>query len=223
MRLDIIFNDTKSRGHPLFPAHLRDYLVPPHGEPFGRRVRKTAQVSGSQERTGHPRRGEPPCDRPCGGTLRVDHAGGAVAPPQGVVLHVRSGAYGCEYRYRVRGGVCESNGVVQFGYSEDKRPDTRQVNFGAAELRNPINILIDLSVDRGNTSDSVRFVKIVDEIRRPSRRFSVRVRRVRRCEIGARPHNRTEHEVYHQHLNNSDDLWISKFDKKDAICRNPRN
>ncbi len=54
--------------------------------------------------------------------------------------------------------------LFDFGYSRDKRPDLRQVNFGAAELRDPINIPFHLSVDKGNTSDSVQFVKIVDDI-----------------------------------------------------------
>lgn len=58
----------------------------------------------------------------------------------------------------------KGTGLHDFGYSGDKRPDLRQVNFGAAELRDPINIPINLSVDRGNASDSVQFVKIVDEI-----------------------------------------------------------
>jgi len=58
----------------------------------------------------------------------------------------------------------KGNGLYDFGYSRDKRPDPGQVNFGAAEPRDPINIPIDLSINRGNTSDPVQFVKIVDEI-----------------------------------------------------------
>ena len=38
------------------------------------------------------------------------------------------------------------------------------MNFSAAELRNKINISIDLSVDRGNVFDLVQFMKTVDEI-----------------------------------------------------------
>ncbi len=80
----------------------------------------------------------------------------------------------------------EGTGSYDFGYSRDKRPDLRQVNFGAAGLRDPMNIPIDLSVDRGNDSDSVRFVKIVDgHHRRPPRRSPVRVRCRRGYETGA--------------------------------------
>lgn len=58
----------------------------------------------------------------------------------------------------------KGTGSYDLGYPRDKRPDLCQVNFGAAELRDPINISIDPSVDRGNASDSVQFVKIVDDI-----------------------------------------------------------
>lgn len=38
----------------------------------------------------------------------------------------------------------KGTGLYDFGYSRDKRPDLRQVNFGAAELRGPINMPNDL-------------------------------------------------------------------------------
>ena len=50
----------------------------------------------------------------------------------------------------------EGTGSYDFGCSRDRRPDLRQVNFGVAELRDPINMPMDPSVDRGNASDSVR-------------------------------------------------------------------
>ena len=56
----------------------------------------------------------------------------------------------------------KGTGLYDFGYSRDRRSDLRQVNFGAVELRGPINIPLHLSVDKGNMSDSVQFVKIVD-------------------------------------------------------------
>ncbi|MCK9323736.1 MAG: hypothetical protein M0P07_07295 [Candidatus Methanomethylophilaceae archaeon] len=51
--------------------------------------------------------------------------------------------------------------MYDLGYSRDRHPEFGQVNFGSAELREPINILIDLSMDRGNASDSVQFIGIV--------------------------------------------------------------
>ncbi|MGE4212705.1 MAG: transposase [Candidatus Methanomethylophilaceae archaeon] len=110
--------------------------------------------------------------------------------------------------------------LYDFGYSRDKRPDLRQVNFGAAELRDPINIPIDLSVDRGNTSDSVQFVKIVDEIIGDLRDDSLFVfdaggdaKKVLE-RITAKGHR----YITRKRLNKSDDLWISRFDKNEAIC-----
>ncbi|MGE4212305.1 MAG: hypothetical protein AB7E75_02955 [Candidatus Methanomethylophilaceae archaeon] len=110
--------------------------------------------------------------------------------------------------------------LYDFGYSRDKRPDLRQVNFGAAELRDPINILIDLSVDRGNISDSVQFVKIVDDIIGDLRDDSLFVfdgggdAKQALDRITAKGHR----YIARERLNKSDDLWISGFDKKEAIC-----
>jgi transposase len=46
----------------------------------------------------------------------------------------------------------------RFGYSRDKRPDLRQVNISVAELRDPINIPFHLTVEKGNTADSITFL-----------------------------------------------------------------
>ena len=51
-----------------------------------------------------------------------------------------------------------------YGYSSDHRPNLEQVNFGVAELRHPINLPIDLTVDRGNTPDPVQFLKIIENV-----------------------------------------------------------
>jgi len=152
------FDRSKCKGRPLFP--LVCAVIPSASRRTSSGRPGTARVPGSQERTGHPQRCEPPDDRPCGG----DNAGGADASPEKSVLDVRSGAHGREHRYLVGRGVCERNGTVRFGCSRDRRPDLRQVNFGAVELRGSINIPIDLFVDRGNASDSVQSVKIVDEV-----------------------------------------------------------
>lgn len=51
-------------------------------------------------------------------------------------------------------------------------PDLQQVNFAAAELRNPVNILSHLSKDKGISSNSMQFNKgvdmIVDDLRNES-------------------------------------------------------
>jgi len=110
--------------------------------------------------------------------------------------------------------------LYDFGYSRDKRPDLRQVNFGATELRDPINIPIDLSIDRGNTSDPVRFVKIVDEITGGLRDDSLFV-----FDAGGdakkvldRITERNTRYITGKRLDVSDGLRISRFDKNEAMC-----
>ena len=61
--------------------------------------------------------------------------------------------------------VYGSNGPLSaYGYSRDRRPDLEQVNFGVAELRHPINLPIDLAVDRGNAADPVQFLNIIENV-----------------------------------------------------------
>jgi transposase len=75
-------------------------------------------------------------------------------------------------------------------------------------------------VDKGNTSDSVQFVKIVDDIIGDLRDDSLFV-----FDAGGdakqvldRITERKMRYITRKRMNKSDDLWISKFDKKDAIC-----
>lgn len=114
----------------------------------------------------------------------------------------------------------KGTGLYDFGYSRDRRSDLRQVNFGAVELRGPINIPLHLSVDKGNTSDSVQFVKIVDDIIGDLRDDSLFV-----FDAGGdaklvldRITERKMRYITRKRMNKSDDIWISKFDKEDAIC-----
>lgn len=74
IRLRLAFQSFQVQRTTVLPAHLCRHPVPPHGELFGRRVRKTARIARSEERTGHPQRCEPPNDRPCSGTFRGDNA-----------------------------------------------------------------------------------------------------------------------------------------------------
>ena len=61
--------------------------------------------------------------------------------------------------------VYGTNGPLSaYGYSRDRRPDLEQVNFGVAELRHPINLPIDLAVDRGNAADPVQFLNIIENV-----------------------------------------------------------
>jgi len=101
--------------------------------------------------------------------------------------------------------------LYDFGYYRDERMDLRQVNFGAANLRGHINIPIDLSTDHGNTSDFVRFVKILDEIIGDLRDGLLLVfdARVDAKQMLDRITERNMRYITTKRLNKSDEPWIS--------------
>jgi len=112
--------------------------------------------------------------------------------------------------------------LFQYGYSRDKRPDLQQVNFAAAELREPVNIPFHLSVDEGNTSDSAQFIKVVDEIVGDLNDDSMFV-----FDAGGdvkqvldRITAKRMRYVTRKRMNKSDDDWISHFKKEDAVLVN---
>ena len=113
----------------------------------------------------------------------------------------------------------KGTGPYDFGYSRDKLPDLRQVNFGVAELRDPINISIDLSVNRGSASDSVQFVRIVDDIVGDFRDYSLFV-----FDAGGDAKQvldritRDMKYITGKRMNKSDDLRINQFRKDGAFC-----
>lgn len=60
----------------------------------------------------------------------------------------------------------------KYGYSRDHRPDKKQVTFGIAELRNPINIPIGLTIKEGNVNDQTHFQTTFEQVRRNLRENS---------------------------------------------------
>lgn len=50
------------------------------------------------------------------------------------------------------------------GYSRTHRPDLEQVMFGVVEVRDPVNIPIHLTVEKGNLADQLHFLKMVGDI-----------------------------------------------------------
>ena len=52
-----------------------------------------------------------------------------------------------------------------YGYSRDHRPDKKQIMFGIAELSNPINIPIGLTIEKGNMNDQSHFQKTFDQVK----------------------------------------------------------
>ena len=51
------------------------------------------------------------------------------------------------------------------GYSRDHRPDKKQIMFGIAELANPVNIPIGLTIEKGNMNDQEHFSKTFDQVK----------------------------------------------------------
>ncbi len=56
--------------------------------------------------------------------------------------------------------------LAKYGYSRDHRPDKKQITFGVAELRKPINIPIGLTIDKGNVNDQTHFQTTFDQVNR---------------------------------------------------------
>ena len=53
----------------------------------------------------------------------------------------------------------------KYGYSRDHRPDKKQITFGIAELRAPINIPIGITVQKGNVLDTEHFNETYNQVK----------------------------------------------------------
>jgi transposase len=112
--------------------------------------------------------------------------------------------------------------LFKFGYSRDKRPDLRQVNVCVTELREPINIPIHMTVESGNNTDPAVFLRSVNDIIDELRENSLFV-----FDAGGDSKNvsdlilsKGKRYIVRKKMNISDDLWISKFNKDEAVCVN---
>lgn len=119
----------------------------------------------------------------------------------------------------------KQSNLFKFGYSRDKGPDLRQVNVGAVELRDPINIPFHMAVAEGNTADPIQFVRMVDDIIGELKEDSMFV-----FDAGGDVKqvldiisDKDMRYVTRKKMNISDDKWISKFDKCDAILADREN
>lgn len=101
-----------------------------------------------------------------------------------------------------------------YGYSRDHRPDKKQVTFGVAELANPINIPIGLSIEKGNVNDQEHFKKTFAQIQKIVKENSLII-----FDKGANSkENLSTIEaakmkfITAKKLNKSTDKWIEDFD-----------
>ena len=51
-----------------------------------------------------------------------------------------------------------------YGYSQDHRPDKKQVTYGIAEIGSPVNVPIGLTIMPGNTNDQSHFMKTFRQV-----------------------------------------------------------
>ena len=113
----------------------------------------------------------------------------------------------------------KQSSLFSFGYSRDKRPDLRQVNFCIAEIRKPVNIPVHMTVSPGRSPDCVQFIEMIDDLSQFLDEGSTAV-----MDAAGESKNVTSSitskgmkYMVRKKMNESDDLWISRFDKNDAI------
>jgi len=218
--LDDLFDNSESGGHPLF--RLVRAII-------SYRLTENFSVEGCGRRLESPEVGNEPGIRGEVSHRMIDRAVercGEIMPE--VPSHLRKALFSTYDPEHTDVNIdtasvavyAEGTGSYDFGYSRDKRPDLRQVNFGAAELRNPINMPIDPSVDRGNASDSVQFVKIVDDIIGYLRDGSLFVFDAGgdAKQVPDRITEKGRRHITRKYMNRSDDLWMSRSDRYEAVC-----
>jgi transposase len=101
-----------------------------------------------------------------------------------------------------------------YGYSRDHRPDKKQIMFGIAELANPINIPIGLTIQKGNMNDQEHFQKTFEQVQNIVKENSL----ITFDKGGNSKNNLASVEAKKmkyltaKKLNKSTDKWIKNFD-----------
>jgi len=106
----------------------------------------------------------------------------------------------------------------EYGYSRDHRPDKKQITMGLAELANPINIPIGMTIKPGNVNDQNHFRNTYDQVRSHLREGSLIT-----IDKGANSKDNMElisaakmKYLTAKKLNKSDDKRIRSFNKTTA-------
>ena len=107
----------------------------------------------------------------------------------------------------------------KYGYSRDHRPDKKQLTLGLAELANPINIPIGMTINAGNKSDMKHFQETYGQIKRKLKEGSMIT-----IDKGANSEENINLVLKDKmkfltlkKLNKSDDKRIKRFKKKNAV------
>jgi transposase len=113
--------------------------------------------------------------------------------------------------------------LFSFGYSRDKRPDLRQVNFCIAEIRKPVNMPIHMTVSSGNSPDCVQFMEMIDDLSKHLNEGSTAVMDAAGEDKDIADLIRMKGMKYlvRKKMNESDDELIVKFDKGRAALVDP--
>ena len=53
----------------------------------------------------------------------------------------------------------------RYGYSRDHRPDKKQITFGISEIRDPVNVPIGMTVQKGNVLDTEHFNETYNQVK----------------------------------------------------------
>ncbi len=105
------------------------------------------------------------------------------------------------------------------GYSRDHRPDKKQITIGLAELANPINVPIGMTVREGNVSDQVHFDDTFNQVKDRLQEGSMVVmdQGANRRENLDRVERSKMKYLTARQLNKSDEnAWIKDFDTSKA-------
>ncbi len=105
-----------------------------------------------------------------------------------------------------------------YGYSRDHRPDKKQITIGLAELANPINIPIGLTIQPGNINDQNHFRKTYGQVKdklRPDSRIVFDKGANSKENLGLIVADKMKY-LTAKKLNKSDDKRIKAFDRTNA-------
>ena len=113
----------------------------------------------------------------------------------------------------------KQSSLFSFGYSRDKRPDLRQVNFCVAEIRRPVNIPIHMTVSSGNSPDCVQFVEMIEDLSHHLDDHSTVVTDAAgdSKDVTGMITSKGLKYLLRKKMNESDDILIAKFSKETAV------
>jgi len=113
----------------------------------------------------------------------------------------------------------KQSSLFSFGYSRDKRPDLRQVNFCIAEIRKPVNIPIHMTVSPGRSPDCVQFTEMIEDLSRHLDDHSTIIMDAAgdAKDITGMITSKGMRYLVRKKMNESDDILIAKFSKETAV------